>query len=165
MRRKPHVLPDVLAPNLKIVFCGSAAGTTSARLGLPYAGPGNKFWPTLHEAGFTPTRWQPADFLKLPTLGYGLTDVNKIEFGMDTQLTGEDDPDELRRKIVQYRPRILAFTAKRPAMVVLARKKVEYGFLEDTIGATRIYVLPSPSGRAGSFWDIAKWRALADEVR
>jgi TDG/mug DNA glycosylase family protein len=165
MRRNSYVLPDVLAPNLKIVFCGSAAGTTSARLGLPYAGPGNKFWPALFEAGFTPTRWQPADFLKLPILGYGLTDVNKTEFGMDTQLSDGDDPDELRRKIIRYKPSILAFTAKRPAMVVLARKKVAYGFLEDTIGVTRIYVLPSPSGRAGSFWDIAKWRALADAVR
>jgi TDG/mug DNA glycosylase family protein len=158
---KKHILPDVLVPNLKIVFCGSAAGTKSAKLGLPYAGPGNKFWPTLHAAGFTPTLWKPADFKKLPTLGYGLTDVNKTEFGMDTQLSDGDDPDELRRKIMKYQPRILAFTAKRPAMVVLARKKVDYGFLDDTIGATRIYVLPSPSGRAGSFWDIEKWRVLA----
>ena len=106
-----------------------------------------------------------ADFKKLPSLGYGLTDVNKTEFGMDTQLTDGDDPDELRRKIVKYKPRILAFTAKRPAMVVLARKKVEYGFQDETIGTTRLYVLPSPSGRAGSFWDIEKWRELADAVK
>lgn len=162
---KKHVLPDVLAPNLRVVFCGSAAGTKSAKLGMPYAGPGNKFWPTLYAAGFTPTLWHPADFKKLPSLGYGLTDVNKTEFGMDTQLTDGDDPDELRRKIVKYKPRILAFTAKRPAMVVLARKKVEYGFQDETIGTTRLYVLPSPSGRAGSFWDIGKWRELADAVK
>jgi len=160
-----HILPDVLAPGLKIVFCGSAAGTTSARLGLPYAGPGNKFWPTLYHAGFTPTQWRPADFLKLPSLGYGLTDINKTEFGMDTQLDNGDDPDALRRKIVKYSPRIVAFTAKRPAMVFLARKKLAYGFQDVTVGPTRLYVLPSPSGRAGSFWDIAHWRTLAEAVK
>jgi TDG/mug DNA glycosylase family protein len=160
-----HILPDVLAPNLKIVFCGSAAGTKSAQLGMPYAGPGNKFWPTLHAAGFTPTLWHPSDFKKLPTLGYGLTDINKTEFGMDVDLTDGDDPDALRRKIMKYQPRILAFTAKRPAMVFLARKKLAYGFQDDTIGATRLYVLPSPSGRAGSFWDIETWRTLAEAVK
>ena len=162
---KPHILPDVLAPGLKIVFCGSAAGWKSAELRMPYAGPGNKFWPTLYAAGFTPTLWHPSDFRNLPGLGYGLTDINKTEFGMDVDLTDGDDPEALRRKIVKYQPRILAFTAKRPAMVFLARKKLDYGFLEDTVGATRLYVLPSPSGRAGSFWDIEKWRALAEAAR
>ncbi len=163
--RKPHVLPDVLASGLKVVFCGSAAGTKSAKLGLPYAGPGNKFWPALYAAGFTPTQWCPTDFKKLPSLGFGLTDINKTEFGMDVDLTDGDDPDALRRKMVKFKPRILAFTSKRPAMVFLARKRVEYGFQEESVGETRLYVLPSPSGRAGSFWDIAKWRALAEAAK
>jgi TDG/mug DNA glycosylase family protein len=98
-------------------------------------------------------------------LGYGLTDINKTEFGMDVDLTDGDDPDALRRKIMKYQPCILAFTAKRPAMVFLARKKLAYGFQDDTIGATRLYVLPSPSGRAGSFWDIETWRTLAEAVK
>jgi TDG/mug DNA glycosylase family protein len=163
--RSKHILPDVLAPNLKVVFCGSAAGWKSAELGMPYAGPGNKFWPTLYAAGFTPTLWHPSDFKKLPSLGYGLTDINKTEFGMDVDLTNGDDPGALRRKIIKYQPRILAFTAKRPAMVFLARKKLDYGFQEDMVGATRLYVLPSPSGRAGSFWNIETWRMLADAVK
>ena len=72
-----YVIPDVLAPNLKIVFCGSAVGPKSAELGLPYAGPGNKFWPTLYTAGLTPTALAPADYKTLPKLGLGLTDLNK----------------------------------------------------------------------------------------
>jgi TDG/mug DNA glycosylase family protein len=160
-----HVIPDVLAPNLKVVFCGSAVGPRSAQLRLPYAGPGNKFWPTLHKAGFTPTQWSPADYRKLPDLGYGLTDITKTEFGVDTALTGAgDDPEALRKKIVKYQPAILAFTAKRPAQIFLGRP-VAYGFQDETIGRTRFYVLPSPSGRAGSFWDIARWRALAEAAR
>lgn len=161
-----HVLPDVLAPGLRIVFCGSAAGTKSAKLGLSYAGPGNKFWPTLFSAGFTPTLWGPTDFLRLPELGYGLTDLNKTEFGMDSQLTGTgDDAAALIAKIERFAPRILAFTAKRPAQIVLLRKKLDYGFQAETIGATRVFVLPSPSGRAGAFWNESHWRALADAAR
>jgi len=160
-----HVIPDVLAPDLKVVFCGSAVGPKSAELKLPYAGPGNKFWPTLHTAGFTPTLLAPTDYKKLPTLGLGLTDLNKTEFGVDTALTpAGDDPEALRKKIVKYRPAILAFTAKRPAQVVLGRP-VDYGFQNETIGLTRLYVLPSPSGRAGSFWDVEHWRALARAAR
>ena len=160
-----YVIPDVLATNLKVVFCGSAVGPKSAALKLPYAGPGNKFWPTLHKAGFTPTQLAPADYRTLPAIGYGLTDLNKIEWGVDTALTGVgDDVDALRRKIVRFQPEILAFTAKRPAQVFLGRP-VDYGFQDARVGATRLYVLPSPSGRAGSYWDISYWRALARAAR
>src|SRR3546814_7604122 len=55
------VLPDVLAPGLRLVFCGSAAGRKSAELGAYYAGPGNKFWPTLYEIGLTPRHFRPQD--------------------------------------------------------------------------------------------------------
>lgn len=163
-RARP-VIPDVLAPDLKVVFCGSAVGPRSARLGLPYAGLGNKFWPTLHRAGFTPMLLAPADYGSLPSFGYGLTDINKTEWGVDSALTkAGDDAGALRRKIARHRPAFLAFTAKRPAEVFLGRR-VAYGFQDETIGATRLYVLPSPSGSAGAFWDVAHWRALALAVR
>ena len=58
----PDVLPDVLGPGLRIVFCGSAAGAVSARVGAYYAGPGNRFWPTLHRVGLTPRLLAPAEF-------------------------------------------------------------------------------------------------------
>src|SRR5580704_10816331 len=58
----PFVLPDVLRPALKIVFCGTAAGTVSARRGHYYAHPQNKFWPTLHAIGLTPRRLDPSEF-------------------------------------------------------------------------------------------------------
>jgi len=161
---KDHVLPDVLAPNLKVVFCGSAVGRRSAQLKLSYAGPGNKFWPSLYKAGFTPTQWGPTDFLRLPEIGYGLTDLNKTEFGADTDLSkARDDPAALRRKMLKYQPRVLAFTAKRPAQSFLGHP-VAYGWQEEAIGATRLYVLTSPSGRAGAFWDLEPWRALAAAV-
>jgi TDG/mug DNA glycosylase family protein len=159
-----HILPDLLAPGLRVVFCGSAVGRKSAELGLPYAGPGNKFWPTLFAARFLPEKLIPADYLRLLDFGYGLTDLNKTEYGADSDLNASaDDADALREKIERVQPRVLAFTAKRPAQSYLGRR-TNYGFHDERIGETRIYVLPSPSGLAVRYWDESWWTALADAV-
>ncbi len=161
-----HVLPDLLAPGLRCVFCGSAVGRVSALKGLPYAGPGNKFWPTLHAVGLTPRLFAPADWQALAALGLGLTDLNKTQSGSDSDLTPTgDDVAALLAKIELFAPRILAFAAKRPARVVLGTvfgvRTLAYGLQAQRLGTTAIFVLPSPSGRAGAFWDPAPWRALA----
>ena len=165
MTREP-ILPDILEPDLRIVFCGSAAGAVSARLGAYYAGPGNKFWPTLHEVGLTPRRLAPAEFPSLPRYGLGLTDMAKFASGADSALPrGCDDPAGLACRIRAFHPRILAFTAKRPARVFLASAfgidAVPYGEQPVTLDGIRLFVLPSPSGLARRFWDIGPWQALA----
>lgn len=161
-----HVLPDLLAPGLVCVFCGSAVGRVSALKGLPYSGPGNKFWPTLHEIGLTPCLFAPSDWRALLPLGLGLTDLNKTQSGGDSDLTAAgDDVAALVAKIENFAPRLLAFAAKRPARVALGAtfgvRTLSYGLQRERIGRTRIFVLPSPSGRAGAFWDVAHWHALA----
>ena len=75
------MLKDVLAPDLALVVCGSAAGRRSAQLGQYYAGRGNKFWTTLAETGLTPRRLAPHEFPLLPSFGIGLTDVVKGQAG------------------------------------------------------------------------------------
>ena len=65
------ILPDVLGPGLRIVFCGYAPGTASARAGAYYAGPGNRFWTTLHQVDLTPVLLRPAEFARLPEFGIG----------------------------------------------------------------------------------------------
>lgn len=169
MRRihNSYLIPDLLAPGLKLVFCGSALGAVSARVGAYYAKPGNKFWPTLHAVGITPRRFAPAEYPELLALGIGLTDINKTQSGNDVDLAPEhDDVASLARKIETYRPRILAFTAKRPAQVFLRetfgrRGPPPYGAQEERFGETTLFVLPSPSGRAGSFWTLEPWQELA----
>lgn len=160
------VLPDVLEDGLATLFCGSAAGAVSARRKAYYAGPGNKFWPTLHTIGMTDRRLAPEEYAEVPTYGIGFTDVNKTEFGADSDLTsGGDDPRAVYEKIERYRPGILAFTAKRPAGVfmkaIFGLKQINYGLQEDKVGETRVFVLPSPSGLGRRFWDEAWWHELA----
>ena len=65
----------MLAPGLRVVFCGTAAGEVAARVGAPYAGPGNRFWWVLREIGLTPRELAPLEFRELPQHGIGLTDV------------------------------------------------------------------------------------------
>lgn len=155
------VLPDVLEPGLRVVFCGTAAGTASARAGAYYAGPGNRFWPTLHEVGLTPIELAPAEFARLPEFGLGLTDICKVRHGSDLEVgTEEFDVAGLEAKIAAAEPDILAFNGKNAARGALERG-VEYGLQEERIGGAAVWVLPSTSGAARRFWRLDPWRQLA----
>ncbi|MGA8745754.1 MAG: mismatch-specific DNA-glycosylase [Solirubrobacterales bacterium] len=94
------VLPDILRPGLRVVFCGTAAGTTSARAGAYYAGPGNSFWVTLHAIGLTPVQVAPAEFVRLAEFGIGLTDICKVLHGSDEEVgTVEFDVAGLQARV------------------------------------------------------------------
>ena len=156
-----NVLPDVLAPGLSVVFCGSAVGAASAHKGAYYAGPGNNFWPTLFNVGLTPHQLAPEEYGTVTDHGLGLTDLAKTVSGQDSILKAEDfDRDGLKASILEYRPRILAFTSKRAAREYLGHP-VGYGLQPETIGETMLFVLPSPSGAARRYWSDKPWHELA----
>lgn len=156
------VLPDVLEPGLDIVFCGTAAGHESARRRAYYAGPGNAFWPTLFKVGLTPRQFAPEEFRSVLDHGLGLTDLAKGAAGPDARLRPADfDRDGLRTKVLHYAPRVLAFTSKTAAITFLDVKLVPYGLLDEALGETRMFVLPSPSGAARGYWNVSHWFDLA----
>ena len=156
-----EVLPDVLRPDLQIVFCGTAAGTASARAKAYYAGPGNRFWRTLHETGLTPAELAPAEFARLPEYGIGLTDICKVLHGSDLEVgTVEFDSAGLETRVAAAEPANLAFNGKNAARGALERD-VGYGPQPERIGGAVVWVLPSTSGAARRFWDIEPWRDLA----
>ncbi len=159
-----HILPDVLAKGLRVVFCGTAASATSAEKRAYYAGQSNAFWGTLYRIGLIPHPLQPTDFREVLNYKFGLTDVAKTVSGNDNELqTSDFDAKGLIRKIEQYHPQVLAFTSKRAGQAVL-NSKVKYGWQAETIGQTRLYVLPSPSGAARRYWDESIWRELAKDI-
>ena len=156
------ILPDLLQPGLDIVFCGMAPSEESARRQAYYAHPGNRFWRTLHETGLTPRLFAPEEYVQLPALGIGFTDVNKTEIGRDSALSRDAlDPGAVRCKITKFQPRFLACTSKNAGQLVLGGPVARYGLQDATIGTTRVFVLPSTSGAAVRYWDIAPWHALA----
>jgi double-stranded uracil-DNA glycosylase len=160
------VLPDVLARDLDVVFCGTAPGTRSAQAGAYYASPGNKFWPTLHATGLTPHRFAPVDFRDVLKHRIGLTDLAKHVSGADSVLKPHDfDTRALRRIVARYEPRYVAFTSKRAAQEFFGAT-VDYGLHPYESGSTRFFVLSSPSGLATGFWQEGRhWHELAKLVR
>lgn len=164
--RARTILPDVLAPGLRIVFCGTAPGTRSAQEGAYYAHPGNYFWRTLFTVGLTPRQLSPHAFCEVLQFGIGLTDVAKHAFGSDAELPrGAFDAGSLRRKLARCKPCIVAFTSKNAARAALGLPGAfRYGPQELRIAQSRVFVLPSPSGQARGFWKIEPWRELAAAV-
>jgi TDG/mug DNA glycosylase family protein len=156
-----EILRDVLAPEMRVVFCGTAPGTASARAQAYYAGPGNAFWQALHLTGLTPFELVPAEFERLSEYGIGLTDICKVAYGSDAEVgTVEFDVGALQEKIAAVEPGCLAFNGKNAARGALERD-VLYGLQDETIGGTSVWVLPSTSGRARKFWKIEPWQELA----
>jgi len=161
---KKHILPDRLKPGLKLVFCGTAAGRQSALRQAYYAHGQNKFWSTLHGVGLTPHLFAPQEYEKLWELGIGLTGIAKLVYGMDHQLPpdalGAEAVAALKARILKAKPCILAFTSLNGGRKVMGARAVA-GEQEDMLGATRVFILPSPSPLAANHWDIEPWRDLA----
>jgi len=163
------VLPDILEANLRIVFCGSAAGAASSRASAYYAGPGNKFWSILHKTRLTPYLLIPQQFTELANFRIGLTDLAKHASGSDADLPSDaDDPAGLRELILQFEPNYLAFNGKRSGKEFIkfhtGSRSIDYGLQGSTVGKTAIFILPSTSGAANRYWDEAPWYALAQRA-
>ena len=159
------MLEDLFTKDLRVVFCGTAAGTRSAQLQQYYAGRGNKFWKLLAQVGLTPKVLLPSEYRELLSFGIGLTDMVKGQSGGDADIDFKSaGRDELIDKIDRLTPKCLCFNGKRAAVVFLGQKIVEYGLQTDSVGATKIFVAPSTSGAANAFWDARRWQDLANLV-
>jgi len=160
--RNKHLVPDLLAPGLDLVFCGTAPSPASYRARAYYANPGNAFWPTLNAVGLTPERFSPDRYPELLALGIGLTDLNKVEYGSDHELSAQAmNARALRAKLRRFRPAAIAFTSKHAASWALGVKSPAYGRQAEPLEGAVAFVLASPSGRARSFWTLGPWREAA----
>lgn len=157
------ILPDVLQPDLKVVFCGTAASNKSAQLRAYYAGPDNYFWGILYRVGLTPYQLEPHEFRRVLEYGIGLTNIVRNATGMDKHLVKADfDAQILRTNILQVNPKVLAFNGKKAAQEFFNQPMIAYGQQPETVGETTVFVLPSTSGAARGFWNETYWYALAD---
>ena len=159
------MLPDILGPDLAILFCGTAAGHASAALGHYYAGPGNRFWPMLAETGLTPRRLQPEEDRLMPGFGYGLTDLAKDVSGGDADIPAHAyTPARLAALVARTRPRALAFTSLTAARLALGIPRLGPGRLaaHGAFADVELFALPSPSGAARGSFSPLPWQDLAD---
>ncbi len=144
-----RTVPDLIAPDLRVLFCGINPGLYSGATGHHFARPGNRFWPALKLGGFTPQVLSPFDERELLNLGLGIT--NCVE--RTTATAAELDDDEvcngataLNRKVKKYKPRVLAVLGVGAFRVGFGRPEARLGLQPETIGSTKIWVLPNPSG-------------------
>lgn len=146
---KDKTLRDVIAPGLHVLFCGINPGLYSGATGHHFARPGNRFWPTLHQAGFTPRLLAPAEERELLALGYGITNL----VARTTATADELAPDELlagrkrlERKVKRYQPRVLAVLGIGAYRTAFQEPKAVLGLQARAIAKAVVWALPNPSG-------------------
>jgi TDG/mug DNA glycosylase family protein len=142
-------LPDVIARDLDVLFCGINPGLYTAAVQQHFGRPGNRFWPTIYRAGFTPRLFHPSEQCELLQHGCGITNVVARATATAAELTPADLVEGARlldAKVRRYRPRVLAIVGIGAYRTGFARPKAKMGLQEETIGDTRIWILPNPSG-------------------
>ena len=162
-----RTLPDVIAPGLRVLFCGINPGLLSAWAGHHFARPGNRFWPALHAGGFTPRLFAPAEQRLLLPLGLGITNVVRRASATADQLTEAEvmaGGKLLARKVRRYRPRFLAVLGVTAYRTAFGRPEARVGRQEETIGETAVWVLPNPSG-LNAHYQAADLARLFAELR
>lgn len=153
-------LPDYLRPGLRLVFVGFNPGERSARVGHYYAGRGNQFWNFLYESGLTPVLLRPEDDHRILEFGFGLTDIVKRWSNSSSDLSTGDFQQGipvLKAKLLEASPGVIAFNGK-TGFEKFQGRKAELGAQNCRFGNSRIYVLPSTSGRNGSLSRSEKLR-------
>ncbi len=165
-----RVLADVIAPGLRILFCGINPGLYSGATGHHFARPGNRFWPVLHAAELTPRRLEPHEERELLVYGYGITNIVARATASAAELSSaelEAGGIILAEKVAQYRPHTLAVLGVSAYRMAFQRPKAQIGPQEETIGETALWVLPNPSGLNAHYQlpDLARlFRQLKEEA-
>jgi TDG/mug DNA glycosylase family protein len=147
-------LPDVLAPDLVVVFVGLNPALGSASAGRNFAGRSNRFWKTLHGAGFTPLLLSAEQDDTLPRYGCGLTTAVSRPTRAASELTTAEyraDAEVLRQKIEFWRPHTVAFLGKAAYAAISGSMRLDWGPQPERFAQSAVWVLPNPSGLNRAF--------------
>jgi len=162
---------DVIAADLAVLFVGINPGLYTAAIGHHFGRPGNRFWPALHAGGFTPRIFSPYDERDLLPLGYGITNVVARATATADELTAAEllaGGRRLADKARRYRPGIVAFLGIGAYRAAFARPRATLGEQPESIGRSRVWILPNPSGLNAHYQasDLARlFRRLHEAVR
>ncbi len=140
---------DLIGHDLKILFCGINSGLYSAATGYHFARPGNRFWKSVHLAGFTDRQLDPSEEHEFLELGYGITGFCRRATASASELSKQElieGGKKLVERVEKYRPRILAVLAMTAYRTAFNRPKAKLGPQKEAVGDTRIWLLPNPSG-------------------
>jgi TDG/mug DNA glycosylase family protein len=160
-------LPDVIARDLDVLFCGINPGLYTAAVQQHFGRPGNRFWPAIYKAGFTPRLFHPSEQRQLLEHGCGITNVVARATAAAAELTSAELIEGARildAKVRRFRPRVLAVVGIGAYRTGFGRPKAKMGLQEETIGDARIWILPNPSGLNANY-QAEELAALYRELR
>ena len=159
MQRKPtpeeiraaygKTVPDIIAPELHVLFCGINPSLYSAAVGHHFARPGNRFWRSLYAAGFTQRLLAPFEDRDLLQFGYGLTNIVDRATARADELDAEElviGQQQLAAKVQHYRPQCLAVLGIGAYRTAFNRPKAVMGRQDESLDGAIVWVLPNPSG-------------------
>jgi TDG/mug DNA glycosylase family protein len=162
-----RAMPDIIAPNLRVLFCGINPSVYSAVVGHHFARPGNRFWKALFHSGFTPYLFSPDEDESLLDYGLGITNVASPATTAAADLSNDhfiSGAQILREKVLGFKPRYLAIIGVSTYRVAFSKPRAVVGPQDETIGDTKIWVLPNPSG-LNAHYQIADLNKLYSELR
>ena len=154
---RDRLVPDVVAEGLQVLFCGINPGLMTAATGHHFARPGNRFWPVLHRSGFTPRQFRPAEQHELLAYGIGITNVVARATARADELTDEEYREGgrvLAEKVARLRPSWLAVAGVTAYRAAFGDRRAKVGPQPTSLGDTRVWVLPNPSG-LNAHWTVA----------
>jgi TDG/mug DNA glycosylase family protein len=144
-----RAIPDVIAPGLRVLFVGINPGLYSGATGRHFARPGNRFWPTLHQAGFTPRQLAPDEPEALLALGIGITNIVNRTTATAAELSRDEltaGAGRLEETAAAFRPSAIAILGVTAYRTAFERPNAAIGRQDQRIGDAETWVLPNPSG-------------------
>lgn len=143
------VVPDLVGPGLRVLLCGINPSLESGLRGWHFATPGNRLWPTLHAAGWTPRQLHPSETGELLAAGIGITNL----VPRATARADELRDDELRQALprvaalaARWQPGWVAFCGLSAYRVATGQRKADVGRQVELLGGRPVWLLPNPSG-------------------
>jgi TDG/mug DNA glycosylase family protein len=150
-----------------VLFVGINPGLVSAREGHHFARPGNRFWPALHAAGFTPRVLRPDEDGDLPRYGAGLTNLVDRPSAAAAELSADElraGGAKLERLVERYAPKLVAIVGVTAYRTAFDRPKAKLGLQDETVGGRPVWVLPNPSG-LNAHYQLPELARLYTEAR
>ncbi|HSV66505.1 MAG TPA: G/U mismatch-specific DNA glycosylase [Mycobacteriales bacterium] len=144
-----RTIPDVVGPGLAVLFCGINPGLWSGATGHHFARPGNRFWPALHLAGFTPRRLRPDEQDLLPTYGLGITNLVSRATARAAELSAAElraGGEVLAGLVGRLCPGVVAVVGVTAYRTAFDRPNAAVGPQPVKLAGAPLWVLPNPSG-------------------
>jgi double-stranded uracil-DNA glycosylase len=160
-------LPDLVAPGLRVLFCGINPGLYTAAIGHHFGRPGNRFWRVIHLAGFTEEQLSPFEERGLLDVGVGITNLVRRATAAASELSADELREGARRVerlAREFRPAYVAFLGALAYRSATGQPRAPMGLQPQRLGGALVWLLPNPSGLQAHY-QLGDMVAMFGELR